>query len=232
MKKLALSLLLLAVSVLAFSQAKPSVTIFGDSYSTFEGYLTPDTMETWYFANANDPNRTDVETVRQTWWWQVIDRMGWKLERNNSWSGSTICNTGYGDADYTHRSFITRLTSLGSPDVILLLGATNDSWCGAPIGEYKYGDWKRADLYTFRPALAYLLHHLKDRYPTASVYYILNSDLKESINSSVSSICQHYGIPVIKLSNIDKTAGHPNVRGMQQIADQVVKELKELGVRN
>ena len=163
MKKLALSLLLLAVSVLAFSQAKPSVTIFGDSYSTFEGYLTPDTMETWYFANANDPNRTDVKTVRQTWWWQVIDRMGWKLERNNSWSGSTICNTGYGDADYTHRSFITRLTSLGSPDVILLLGATNDSWCGAPIGEYKYGDWKRADLYTFRPALAYLLHHLKDR---------------------------------------------------------------------
>ena len=47
MKKLALSLLLLAVSVLAFSQAKPSVTIFADSYSTFEGYLPPDTMATW-----------------------------------------------------------------------------------------------------------------------------------------------------------------------------------------
>lgn len=228
MKKSILSIFLLLICTLsAQAQAKPSVTIFGDSYSTFEGYLTPDTMETWYFDRHDDPRRTDVSSVRQTWWWQVIQRMGWKLEVNNSWSGATICNTGYDDADYTHRSFITRLNSLGSPDIILLLGATNDSWCGAPIGEYKYADWRRADLYTFRPALAYLLSHLQDRYPTARLYYILNSDLKESINTSVAQICQHYGVPLIRLSGIDKTSGHPNIRGMQQIADQVVAALKE-----
>lgn len=228
MKKTILSIFLLLICTLsAQAQAKPSVTIFGDSYSTFEGYLTPDTMETWYFDRHDDPRRTDVSSVRQTWWWQVIQRMGWKLEVNNSWSGATICNTGYDDADYTHRSFVTRLNSLGSPDIILLLGATNDSWCGAPIGEYKYADWRRADLYTFRPALAYLLSHLQDRYPTARLYYILNSDLKESINTSVAQICQHYGVPLIRLSGIDKTSGHPNIRGMQQIADQVVAALKE-----
>ncbi|MBQ3877241.1 MAG: SGNH/GDSL hydrolase family protein [Prevotella sp.] len=228
MKKSILSIFLLLICTLsAQAQAKPSVTIFGDSYSTFEGYLTPDTMETWYFDRHDDPRRTDVSSVRQTWWWQVIQRMGWKLEVNNSWSGATICNTGYDDADYTHRSFVTRLNSLGSPDIILLLGATNDSWCGAPIGEYKYADWRRADLYTFRPALAYLLSHLQDRYPTARLYYILNSDLKESINTSVAQICQHYGVPLIRLSGIDKTSGHPNIRGMQQIADQVVAALKE-----
>jgi len=228
MKRSILSIFLLLICTLsAQAQAKPSVTIFGDSYSTFEGYLTPDTMETWYFDRHDDPRRTDVSSVRQTWWWQVIQRMGWKLEVNNSWSGATICNTGYDDADYTHRSFVTRLNSLGSPDIILLLGATNDSWCGAPIGEYKYADWRRADLYTFRPALAYLLSHLQDRYPTARLYYILNSDLKESINTSVAQICQHYGVPLIRLSGIDKTSGHPNIRGMQQIADQVVAALKE-----
>lgn len=228
MKKSILSIFLLLICTLsAQAQAKPSVTIFGDSYSTFEGYLTPDTMETWYFDRHDDPRRTDVSSVRQTWWWQVIQRMGWKLEVNNSWSGATICNTGYDDADYTHRSFVTRLNSLGSPDIILLLGATNDSWCGAPIGEYKYADWRRADLYTFRPALAYLLSHLQDRYPTARLYYILNSDLKESINTSVAQICQHYGVPLIRLRGIDKTSGHPNIRGMQQIADQVVAALKE-----
>lgn len=211
----------------AMGQPKPSVTIFGDSYSTFEGYLTPDTMETWYFDRHDDPKRTDVSQVRQTWWWQVIDRMGWKLEVNNSWSGSTICNTGYGDADYTHRSFITRHKSLGSPDIILLFGATNDAWCGAPVGEYKYEGWKRADLYTFRPALAYLLSHLKDRYPTAAVHFILNSDLTEVVNNSVATICQHYGVPVIKLSGIEKISGHPSVKGMKQIADQVVAALKK-----
>ncbi len=229
MKKRFILLALLAICTLSvFPQGKTSVTIFGDSYSTFEGYLTPDTMETWYFNRKDDPKRTDVSSVRQTWWWQVIERMGWKLEVNNSYSGSTICNTGYGDADYTHRSFLTRSKSLGRPDVILLLGATNDSWCGAPLGDYKYEGWKRADLYCFRPALACLLTRLKDRYPTADVYYILNNDLKESINSSVDEICAHYGIKVIKLSGISKTAGHPNVEGMRQIADQVTDALRKL----
>lgn len=228
MKKYLLCLTLVLTYCLSVcSQSKPSVTIFGDSYSTFEGFLTPDTMETWYFLNQNNPERTDVKTVRQTWWWQVIQRMGWKLERNNSWSGSTICNTGYNDADYTHRSFITRHSSLGQPDVILLFGATNDSWCGAPLGEFKYSGWKRADLYTFRPALSYLLSHIQDRYPTADVYYILNSDLKEAINSSVIDICRHYDVPVIRLRDIDKVSGHPSVKGMLQIADQVVTALKK-----
>ncbi len=227
MKKHLLTLiLLLACALGAAAQAKPTVTIFGDSYSTYEGYLTPDTMETWYFHNRPEPNRTDVANVTQTWWWQVIKRMGWKLEMNNSWSGATVCNTGYGDADYTHRSFMTRHDNLGRPDVILLFAATNDSWCGAPIGEYKYSDWKRADLYTFRPSLAWLLSHMQERYPTADIYYILNCDLKESISSSIDEICRHYGVPVIKLKGIDKTAGHPNVKGMQQIADQVVAFLK------
>ncbi len=227
MKKLSFTITLLFAAVLtAFAQAKPSVTIFGDSYSTYEGYLTPDTMETWYFKGTPDPRRTDVASVRQTWWWQVIQRMGWKLERNNSYSGSTICNTGYNDADYTHRSFMTRHDNLGNPDVILLFGATNDTWCGAPIGEFKYAEWKRADLYTFRPALAWLLEHMQDRYPTAQIYFIRNSDLKDIINSSIDTICDHYGIKVIKLHDIDKTAGHPNVRGMQQIADQVVAALR------
>ena len=68
---------------------------------------------------------------------------------------------------------------------------------------------------------------MQDRYPTADVFFMLNSDLKESINSSVDEICGHYGVPVIKLSGIDKTSGHPNVKGMQQIADQVVASLKK-----
>lgn len=218
--------LLLGMALTAAAQSKTTVTIFGDSYSTYEGYLTPDTMETWYFKGTPDARRTDVSSVRQTWWWQVIQRMGWKLEVNNSWSGATICNTGYNDADYTHRSFMTRHASLGRPDVILLFGGTNDSWCGAPIGDYKYSDWKRADLYCFRPALAWLLEHMQDRYPTADIYFILNCDLKESINTSVAEICRHYGVKVISLEGIDKTAGHPNQRGMTQIADQVERALR------
>ncbi len=210
----------------ALAQAKPSVSILGDSYSTFEGYLTPDTMDIWYFEGAQDARRTDVKSVSETWWMQLIKKKNWKLEVNNSWSGSTICYTGYRDEDYSRRSFITRVPALGSPDIILIFGGTNDSWANAPIGEFKYSDWRRADLYTFRPAMACMLAKIKERYPTADVYVISNDGLKPEITGSMEQICKHYDVPMIQLHGISKTAGHPNVQGMMQIAEQLEREIK------
>ncbi len=227
MKRLYSVCLLLAIScTVALAQAKPSVSILGDSYSTFEGYLTPDTMDIWYFEGVQDARRTDVKNVSETWWMQLIKKKNWKLEVNNSWSGSTICYTGYRDEDYSRRSFITRVPALGSPDIILIFGGTNDSWANAPIGEFKYSDWRRADLYTFRPAMACMLAKIKERYPTADVYVISNDGLKPDITGSMEQICKHYDVPMIQLHGISKTAGHPNVQGMMQIAEQLDREIK------
>ena len=215
MKRLYSVCLLLAIScTVALAQAKPSVSILGDSYSTFEGYLTPDTMDIWYFEGAQDARRTDVKSVSETWWMKLIKKKNWKLEVNNSWSGSTICYTGY------------RVQALGSPDIILIFGGTNDSWANAPIGEFKYSDWRRADLYTFRPAMACMLAKIKERYPTADVYVISNDGLKPEITGSMEQICKHYDVPMIQLHGISKTAGHPNVQGMMQIAEQLEREIK------
>ena len=203
------------------------VTIFGDSYSTFEGYLTPDTNEVWYFTEAHQQRGNDVNRVEQTWWWQVKERMGWKLEHVNAYSGSTVCFTGYRKEDYTPRSFLTRLPNLGEPDIILVCAGTNDSWCGAPIGEYKYGNWTREDLFHFRPAMAKLCHDLKAQYPQAGYLFMLNSELKESINESVRIICAHYGIPLLELHDIDKQRGHPSIAGMKAMAQQVVQFFKK-----
>ena len=213
-----------AAVVSAFGQAKPSVSILGDSYSTFEGWLTPDTNAVWYTLPP-DTRRTDVKGVDQTWWHQVLKRKGWKLEVNNSYSGSTVCNTGYRDEDYTYESFVTRMTALGMPDVILIFGGTNDSWAGSPIGEFKYDGIRRADLFSFRPAMAYMLARMKELYPTADIYFISNDGLKESITQSVGTICSHYGVPLIQLRGIDKKSGHPSVVGMKQIADQVCEAI-------
>lgn len=227
MKRFISAFLLAATCTLsAVAQSKPSVSILGDSYSTFEGYLTPDTMDIWYFPGKQDARRTDVENVGQTWWMQLIKKKNWKLELNNSWSGSTICYTGYRDEDYSRRSFITRVPALGSPDIILIFGGTNDSWANAPIGEFKYSDWRRADLYTFRPAMACMLAKIKERYPTADVYVISNDGLKPEITGSMEQICKHYDVPMIQLHDINKTAGHPNVQGMMQIAEQLDREIE------
>lgn len=227
MRKLFLALALAAVGALsALAQAKPTLSILGDSYSTFEGWLTPDTNLVWYSVPA-DARRTDVKSVGQTWWHQVIKRQGWKLGVNNSYSGSTICNTGYRDEDYTHESFVTRLTQLGTPDIIIVFGGTNDSWAGSPLGEFKYEGIRRADLYSFRPAMAYMLARLQELYPTAALWFVLNDGLKESVTQSAEAICARYGVPVIKLKGISKKSGHPDAEGMRQIADQVCAALQK-----
>ena len=226
MKKLSLFMLMVVCATMSYAQAKETVAILGDSYSTYEGYLTPSTNEIWYFQPWRD-KRTDVNDVKQTWWWQVIDRGGFKLGVNNSYSGSTICNTGYNDEDYTARSFVTRYNNLGTPDIIFVFGGTNDSWANVPVGEFKYENIRRADLFTFRPAMAYLMQGLINHYPGARIYVLINNELSEEVTNSMKTIADRYGIPYIQINDIDKKGGHPSIKGMSQIADQILKVIKK-----
>lgn len=226
MKRIFFAVLLTVACMLSgFAQSAKSVSILGDSYSTFQGYLKPDTNVVWYWDNPEAQN-TDVHSVRETWWHQFIKENGYRLCVNNSFSGSTICNSGYkrGNpdyADYSDRSFVTRMKDLGCPDIIFIFGGTNDSWADSPIGEYQYEGWTQEDLFAFRPAMAKMLAVMVDYYPNVDIYFLLNDGLKEEINESVKTICAHYQIPCIELREIDKINGHPSVKGMKQIREQV-----------
>lgn len=238
MKRICISIFVFVFALCA-SAAGDSlrVSILGDSYSTFEGWVTPETNVLWYYCpdSKSHCKENDVTKVEETWWYQVVQRMGYKLELNNAYSGSTICCSGYKGSnvpnepfsDYTSRAFITRSNNLGNPDVILVCGATNDSWAGAPIGDYVYGNQTKEQLYSFRPAMAKLLCDLKCNYPTARIVFILNSELKPEINESVHTICKHYAVPCLDLHDIDKQCGHPSVKGMKTFADEVVEFLKK-----
>lgn len=223
MKKLLFLVLILTCSG-AVAQKK-AVSILGDSYSTFEGYVSPETNEMWYYAQG-ERGRTDVMDVKQTWWHQLISRQGWKLCQNNSYSGSTISYHGYSSNDYSKRSFLTRMVDLGCPDIIFIFGATNDSWAGAPVGDYQYENLSKANFWTFRPAMARMLEWMTNRYVGADIYFLLNDGLRDDINESVRTICQHYGVKCIELKDIDKQSGHPSVKGMTQIADQISEAIK------
>lgn len=214
-----LLLLIVLYSNVTFSQSLKSVSILGDSYSTFEGYMQPDTNSLWYYTSPQ--HQTDVISVKQTWWYKFIKENNFRLCINNSFSGATICNTGYRKADYSDRSFITRMDKLGCPDIIFIFGGTNDSWAGAPLGDYQYKEWTKAKLYEFRPAVAYMLDYMINRYPNVEIYFLLNSGLKEEFNESVRTICKHYNIDCIELHGIDKKSGHPSVKGMDQIRVQI-----------
>lgn len=229
LKKILAVAIIAIAAMAAFAQDSTRVTIFGDSYSTFHGWLTPSTNESWYFP-ADHPSRpveNDVTAVEQTWWHIVLREMGYKLEMNNSYSGSTVGYFGYQNMNYQPRSFNTRVENLGDPDLILSCCITNDSWTGETLGEYKYANWTENDMWYFRPAMARLCATLRLNYPQARVVFILNTELKPEFCESMRIICRHYGFPLLELHDIDKQWGHPSVAGHRAIADQVMEYLKK-----
>ena len=53
------------------------------------------------------------------------------------------------------------------------------------------------------------------------MFSILNSELQEEVNESMRTVCQHYGVQLIELHDIEKQNGHPSIRGMKAICDQL-----------
>ena len=220
MMKKALILSLLVFASLAVSAQTKKVSILGDSYSTFKG-SNPAGYAPFY-PDANN----DVKEVEQTWWSLFIQAKGYELDQNNSWGGTTICGTGYFHRAVFNSYFISRVDMLGNPDIIFVFGGTNDAWARSPLGEYQYADWTKDDCKDFRPALACLLDTLHRRYPKAQVYSILNSELQEEYNESMRVVCRHYNVQLIELHDIEKQNGHPSIKGMQSICDQLLEAIK------
>ena len=168
--------------------------------------------------------------AEQMWWHLVADSTGWLLDRNNSFSGSLICNMDVADY-YGPFSFLRRMNNLGNPNVIFILGGTNDVWNDAPFGDYVYAGWTEEQLCSFRPALAYLLDNMKRLYPQAKLYLVLETDpcpggiseeTRLNLIGSTHRIANHYNVDCIDLYDVHKKRWHPDVEGQKNIADQVL----------
>ncbi len=222
MKRLLIILTALALSAPSYCQTK--MAILGDSYSTYEGYVEPDSNAIWYADESRYNN--DVHHVESTWWWILAEQLHAEITRNNSYSGSTICNTGYYKKDYSDRSFIARMDDIGKPDILFVFGGTNDCWANVPLGNYVYANWTKDDLFKFRPALCFLLQHLKKSLPSTRIIFIVNSKLSRPYTLSMYEAFIHYQTECIQLDGIDKQDGHPSTLGMQQIAMAIINYLK------
>ena len=166
---------------------KNNAIIFGDSYSTFAGFV-PEGYRVFY--SENERPETDVTQVDQTWWYQLADEASMNIVLNNSWSGSTIGHTGYGNTDCSKSSsFICRLRELiaqdffknNEIDTVFVFGGTNNCWSNAPLGEAKYCDWAEEELFCVLAAVSYFLKLLKDTLPKAKIYCLINTGLKHGL---------------------------------------------------
>lgn len=202
--------------------------IFGDSYSTFKGFIPENYVA--YYSNEERPE-TDVTKVEQTWWHQVCEKANLNLILNNSWSGSTIGYTGYNNSDCSQSSsFIYRLKQLENNgffdknqiDTAFVFGGTNDSWSNAPLGELKLNNIKEKDLFCVLPAISYFLNSLKKLLPNAKIYCLVNTELKEEISNCILEVCKNLEITPITFEKIDKNCGHPTIKGMNDIKKGVL----------
>ena len=211
-----------------------NVLIFGDSYSTFEGYI-PEGYKTYY--SETERSGTGVTAVEETWWHQLLSETNSTLIQNNSWSGSTVCYTGWDFEDCSEtNSFIYRLKTLIDTqffeehpiDTVFVFGTTNDSWCDAPLGSLKFSDWEKEDLYEVLPAITYFFDMLRSALPSANIVCMINTDLKQEIDDALKTTCEHYQCHAISLSNINKESGHPTKKGMQEIKTQLLDYFNQL----
>ena len=208
-----------------------SFCVLGDSYSTFVGYTDPVTNNQYYPTTDETTEGygydIDVLSVDQTWWKLFESEYGVTLLQNNSFSGSPICYDGYGTgtSDAIEKSFVTRSNNLKDADLILVFGATNDSWIGVTIGDYVYSDWTEDQLTNFRPALACMLNNIKTQHPNSQIVFMQNTLLKDTIIESIATICAYYNVPVLELADISKVNGHPDSAGMIAIKDQLISFL-------
>ncbi len=208
-----------------------NVVIFGDSYSTFKGFV-PEGNAFYYNEETGE---TDVRKVEETWWYQLMEETGSDLILNDSWSGSTVCHTGYNnnDCSETH-SFVYRLDRYISDgffeknkvDTIFIFGGTNDNWAGSPVGELQYSDFKKEDLFNILPAVCYMLHRFKEVAPNAQIIVLINNLFKEEIEKGMIEASEHYGVKHILFKDIDKIVGHPTIKGMAQFKEQILENLE------
>ena len=93
------------------------ISILGDSISTFSGYI-PSGNAAWY-------PRGEITSVKDTWWYQLIQQQEAILGINESWSGSKVAADGE-TKSMCATARIKNLGNNGTPDLILFYGGTND----------------------------------------------------------------------------------------------------------
>lgn len=211
-----------------------SFVVLGDSYSTFAG-CNPSGYLVWY---PNEEN--GVTEQSQTWWSLLSLRRGFTMLFNSSYSGSTICNTGYNGVDSSQSSFVTRMKrdivaeggyagTCGSiPDLVLIFGGTNDYWAGSPFGKaVPKEEWRNANLKECLPATCYMLGYLRENLPHARIVLMMNTDLGPEFYYEFSKAAEEYGVDYLELKDISKQSGHPDKSGMVSIANQLFAFLRK-----
>lgn len=234
-------------------KAGTTVSIMGDSISTFRGYIPEGYYE--FF-----PENGLVSDVDDTWWKRILDEKGWTLCVNGSSSGATCVGDSTGKDDPQCGCNEFRTGGLGgpdgaAPDIIIVYMGTNDLLQSIPLGD---NDGTKpvpeGEVSLFGDAYTLMLDKLQAKYPSSRIYcctitqigtYGHGTPFVEMVNGEgltaadysarIAQIAGNKNLPVIDLygcgiavKNLHNTTAdgvHPTPEGMEYIAKAVGKVL-------
>ena len=222
-------------------------SVLGDSISTLSGYSEPDYAA---FYEGEIKYKSGVFAPEDTWWGQVIERLGGELLVNNSYSCSIVCK--HPECEVPSNGCSDERTAAlarggFSPDVVMIFMGMND-W-GRGILPWPEGEGKERGLAVFYTAYEDMLAKICANYPRAELWcFTLPVSIctkKESFafpyrfgGRHIEEYCEviracaaKRGCRVIDLYRAGKPHDtidgfHPNAEGMKTLAEAVMEILE------
>ena len=188
--------------------------------------------------------------VNNTWWMQVINRLGATLGINESWRGTRVA--GAGESAFNNQTRINHLGGNGNPDLILVFGGTNDAGGSVTLGTFNggvYSDYDTSEeiaalpVTTFADAYKAMLIRLMYTYPSSEIVCILPTFTTsyytiaalDNYVEVIKEACDFFGIKwidvrVSEITIFNKASYlvdgiHPNAAGMTLLANKIYKHL-------
>lgn len=220
-------------------------SVLGDSISTFEGFTAPKGDEFYTMAQKM---ASGVVTYADTWWGQVIERLGGKFLTNHSISGSIVVQLPTYKSSYSGCSD-ERTSALGkdgiAPDVILVFLGINDWGHGLQVVSNRNLPSDAQNCALFSVGYRTMLEKMKANYPDAEIWcltlakncctanpsYRFNSRIggreMSEYCDAILNVAAQQDCHAVDLYNGGKEydtidGAHPNASGMCVIAEQVI----------
>lgn len=221
---------------------KISFAVLGNSISTYSGTL-PKGYRNYYTSSKLSKN--------EMWWAQLSQKTGIIMIANSSWSGATV---GYRqdllEADsisfFYSDNRVNSLSRNGIPDIIIVLGGTNDWKNNVRLGNVEC----LQDVTTFYGAYSLMAEKIRNRYPSAILVFcgilprIQGADSENKLgwtirqgNEVIKEISQSSAAVYVDMdycgiendfSQYTFDGLHPNAAGMELIANELMNVVNKL----
>lgn len=210
-------MLLLCIALSAFTANADTLSIIGDSYSTYGDEISD------YYPTVAIRKGNNVATYEDTWKSIFVKKSGLELTYCDALLGSMISGDTQDPTAIVNR---VKITKENLSDVIIVMGGLNDYWSKKKVGTLDDADLNQND---FAPALYLTLSELKSRNKTARIIYSLilydrNIDVSE-YDMAARRICEALNVNYVPISEIPCISWHPTKNGMQKIADTLFARL-------